>query len=300
MSRRALVLGLLADFALGEPRRFHPVRGIGALLTRLRPRGRAEGAVAVVAVVGGAATVAALARRVTQRLPGAAAEVVEGLLLKPAFSLRALVAAGRGVRRALEIGDLVGARHRAGRDLVGRPTDSLAPWEVSSAAVESLAENLTDAFVAPLLAWAVGGLPGAWAYRAANTADAMWGHRSPEWVARGWAAARLDDAANLVPSRIAAAAIVLAAPLVGGSAARALSVARRDARRTASPNAGWAMAAAAGALGVRLEKRDAYALNQGARLPGSADVERAERLVALAGVGFALALLVVLSRAERP
>jgi adenosylcobinamide-phosphate synthase len=209
--------------------------------------------------------------------------------------LRAGRAAGEpatGVAADLERGDLPAARAGAGRHLVSRPTDRLGAPHVASAAVESVAENLTDSVVGPLAVYAVLGLPGAAAYRAVNTADAMIGYRTGALEHFGKVAARLDDALNLVPARIAALALVAAAAGVG-SPARAVAAAWRDAGRTASPNAGCTMAAMAGALGVTLEKPGHYRLGAGP-LPGAADVRRAVRVMGRAAALSALASLLVL------
>ncbi|HEY3186785.1 MAG TPA: cobalamin biosynthesis protein, partial [Solirubrobacteraceae bacterium] len=158
---------------------------------------------------------------------------------------------------------------------------------------ESVAENLTDAFVGPVLFFLAFGLPGAVVYRVINTADAMIGYREGVLVYFGRAAARLDDAINLVPARLAALALVLAAPLVGGRGGGALATMRRDHGRTASPNAGWTMAAMAGALGVALAKPGAYRLGDG-RPPMADDVVRSVRTMAVAA---ALALPVAVALA---
>ena len=164
------------------------------------------------------------------------------------------------------------------RHLVGRDTAELSPEEVARATVESVAENASDAVVAPLLWGAVAGLPGLLGYRAANTLDAMIGHRSPRYLRFGWAAARLDDLANWVPARLAALAAAAWAPLVGGTAGNAVGVVRRDAGRHPSPNAGVVEAAFAGALDVRLGGRNAYhGSGRRSRHPGQRPTGRSRR-----------------------
>jgi adenosylcobinamide-phosphate synthase len=232
-------------------------------------------AVAAAAAAGGAA-VSATAQRL-----GAAAPFVEGAALSLLLSLRGLIAAARAVAAPLAAGDLAAARAAVGLHLVSRPTAALAPDEVASAAVESVAENLTDAFVAPVCFYLVFGLAGAAAYRAVNTADAMIGYRDGtlEWF--GKVAARLDDALNFVPARIAALGLVGAAVLAREDARGACRVLRRDGGRTASPNAGRTMAAMAGGLGLTLAKRGAYRLGDG-RPPAASDIARAVRVFAWA------------------
>ena len=185
----------------------------------------------------------------------------------------------------LRRGDLPAARRQL-THLVGRRTDSLDEAEIARAVVESVAENTSDAVVAPLLWGAVAGLPGLLAYRAVNTLDAMVGHHSPRYEHFGWASARTDDIANYLPARLTAALAAVTAPAVGGSWRAALSVARADGRRHPSPNAGVAEAAFAGALGVRLGGRNDYGshvedrpvLGGKGRAPRVDDIARARRL----------------------
>ena len=200
-----------------------------------------------------------------------AALLGEAGALSTLLALRGLREAVQGVREALDAGELDAARALAARDLVSRETAELDAGELSGAAIQSLAENLSDSVVAPLLAYAVGGLPAAAAYRALNTADAMWGYRTPELLHRGWASARADDLVNLVPARLTALLIAALAP----RPREALQVALRDHALAPSPNGGWPMAAMAGGLGVRLVKRDSYAFNAGAPAPTTADIGRA-------------------------
>lgn len=290
-----LLLAVGLDLWRGEPRAGrHPVAWLGRLLLaaerRTRRRGTAgEGALALLTGVAAAAAAGAAVGAAARRL-GPAGPVLEALALKPAFALRRLAEAAREVRDALAAADLPEARRRVGLHLVSRPVAELDALHVASAAVESVAENLTDSVAAPLLAYAVGGLPAAWAYRAANTADALWGYRDPPYARFGWPAARLDDLVNLVPARLAALTLVAGAALAGERACEAARVLRRDRGRTASPNAGCAMAAMAGALGVALEKPGAYRLGIGALPEGPGVIERALRVF-----GWAAALLVALA-----
>jgi len=223
-------------------------------------------------------------------------------LLKCTFSIDALFAAVLVVRGHLVAGDLPGARQQVAWHLVSRDTADLEAPAVASAAVESLAENLTDGLAAPVLFYVAGvllhgaglGLALAWAYRAVNTADAMIGYRRAELTYLGRATARADDALNYVPARLAATAIVAGAWCAGQSAAGAARAWRLDGGRTESPNAGQTMAAMAGALGVTLEKRGQYRLGAGPP-PDVAAIDRALRVarwaaaLGLAAAGLALA-----------
>ncbi|MPS69435.1 MAG: cobalamin biosynthesis protein CobD [Novosphingobium sp.] len=166
------------------------------------------------------------------------------ILAWPALAARSLDDHVRPVLSALEAGDLAEARHAVGM-IVGRDTAGLDEAGVVRAAIESLAESFCDGVVAPLFWLLLGGVPGGWAYKAINTADSLIGHPEPPLRAYGWAAARIDDAANLIPARLAGVLICLA----GGGGWRVMA---RDHGRHASPNAGWPEAAMAGVLGVRL------------------------------------------------
>lgn len=246
------------------------------------------GAGLTIAVAGIAAVAAWLVVRGAHAL-GPAGLVLEALALKTMLSVRDLAGAARGVAGELERGRLEAARRAVGHHLVSRPTAALDEGHVASAAVESVAENLTDSCVGPLLFYVVFGLPGAVAYRAVNTADAMIGYRDGALEYFGKVAARLDDLLNLLPARLAALALVVAAPLAGAESAQSWTVMRRDHARTASPNAGWTLAAMAGALRIRLEKPGHYTLGQGP-LPGVTDIEVGVRIMRSAALLATIAL----------
>jgi len=306
----AAVIGVavLLDAALGEPpARLHPVVWLGSLAdvaVRQAPRGRFVQLVYGSALaLGLPALAAATALGVTaagRRLSPPARVLALGVALKPCFAIRALLRAGAEVESALAAGEIEAARRHL-RSLVSRDTAELSEGLIAAAAIESLAENLTDSVTAPLFAFALFGLPGACAYRAINTLDSMIGYRGRyEWL--GKCAARLDDLVNLLPARVTALLIAAAAPLAGGSTRRALRVSLRDRSRTASPNAGWTIAAMAGALGVRLEKRGHYLLNANGSEPGALEIDRARRVAtggAAAGVIAAALLAEVAARVRR-
>jgi len=258
-----LVVGAAADRCLGDPRRGHPVALFGSLASRLEQRTYADSRAAGVAhtglLVGGAvlsAEVALVAARGGARgrsrwqfwseaaLVGASTYVVLGGT--------SLVREGEAMAGLLTAGDVPGARRRLGH-LCARDASGLEPEDLARATVESVAENTSDAVVAPLFWGAVAGVPGLLGYRAANTLDAMVGYRSPRHARFGWAAARLDDLLNLLPARLAALLVFL----VTGRR-EALTTWRRDARLHPSPNAGPVEASYAGALGVRLGGTNTY------------------------------------------
>lgn len=288
------------DALTGElPDELHPVARLGALigaLSRRAPRGPAARALAAgaaieVVTVGTACVAGIAAAWLVERLPLPLGAALEAYLLRQTMALRALLDTAGTVQRRLAVGDLPGAQS-ALLSLVSRDRN-LPATLVAAAAIESVAENCCDSVVAPLLAYAIGGLPAAFAYRAANTADAMLGYRG-ELEHLGKVAARADDVANLVPARLTALALAAAAAFPGGSTRDAWRAIVRDHGLTASPNAGWTMSAAAGSLEVTLEKRGAYRLNDGARDPSPADIGRARDLARTACLGVAAVLAMAL------
>lgn len=296
----AVIVAAALDLALGDPpNRLHPVAWIGRAIAGGRRAlcrgGRAQlvvgGALVTLAVAAVAAAAGLAVATLAARL-GSAGPLVEGAALSLLLSIRGLVRAARAVAGPLAAGDLEAARAAVACHLVSRPTATLGPDEVASAAVESVAENLTDALVAPVCFYLVFGLAGAAAYRAVNTADAMLGYRdgSLEWF--GKLAARLDDVLSFVPARLAALGLVAGAVAAGEDARGALRMLRRDGALTASPNAGRTMAAMAGALGLTLGKRGAYRLGEGGP-PTAGDVARAVRVFAWAA-GLTLGALLLL------
>ncbi len=299
---RVALMALALDCLLGDPpNRWHPVGLMGRWLRYGEQRAPAPaqlrlgwGALWLAGgwlVFGGAAALA-------PRHPLIQAGIASLLL-----AYRGLDRAVASVEEALAADDLDEARRLLGWHLVSRPTGDLSAAEVAGAAIESLAENLSDSVIAPLLALLAGGLPAMVIYRFTNTADAMWGYRNERFEYLGKVAARCDDALNLIPARLTALLIALAAQFNNRRGRVALSVAWRDARRTASPNAGWPMAAMAGALDTVLTKRAHYALGDGACISDHALIARARRLARLVmigiGVGLAGGMLVGAAKKER-
>ncbi|SHH10114.1 adenosylcobinamide-phosphate synthase [Jatrophihabitans endophyticus] len=291
-----LALGVLADRRFGDPRRGHPVAVFGSLAHRAEARlyadDRAHGVRYAAACVAGPVALGLLAERGRWR-PLAVAAATWTVL-----GGRSLAAEAEAVGALLARGELPAARLRL-THLVGRDTSQLDEAGVSRAVVESVAENACDAVVAPLLWGAVVGLPGLFGYRAANTLDAMVGHRTPRYERFGWAAARFDDLLNLAPARLTALLAGVGAPAAGGSPAAAWRAARRWGRAHPSPNAGMSEAAFAGALGLRLGGRNVYGgtvddrpvLGDG-RAPGVADIDRAVVLLRAVTTGAAAVAVV--------
>jgi adenosylcobinamide-phosphate synthase len=299
--------GYLADLLLGDPGAGHPVAGFGAAASaaeRLTYRDNRIGGVVHVGVMVGAVIVLGAAVQQQARRRGPLWSVAATAAATwTALGGTSLTRTGLAMVDLLARDDVESAR-RLLPSLCGRDPARLDAAGLTRATVESLAENTSDAHVAPLLWAAAGGVPAVLGYRAVNTLDSMVGHRSPRYARFGWAAARLDDAANYVAARVTAALVAVCAPIVGGSPSGAIQAWRRDAARHPSPNAGAVEAAFAGALGVRLGGPTQYhyqlqirpVLGDGPP-PSAADLRRAVLLSQT--VQAATAILVALSAVGR-
>ncbi len=308
----ALWLALAIDRWLGEPPAWcHPVVWMGHYLgwigSRLAPpasqakprdlprflNGALTWCVGAVCVCAVALAIQGLA---TQWLPAWALALVLGLALKPLFAWRMLRDEVLAVEAALAV-SLDAGRAQLAR-LVSRDVSVLSAREVRESAIESLAENLNDSFVAPVFWFVLFGLPGAAVYRFANTADAMWGYRGErngrDWTWFGKWAARADDVLSWLPARITVLLLALAA----WQWPRGLA---QEARRSPSPNGGWPMAAMALLLGVRLAKPGVYALNAEGREAAAPDTRRTALLGSRAVLVMAIcATLVIAATAVMP
>lgn len=262
-----LFLALVIDRVVGDPdwlwRRFpHPVVYFGkaisiadrhlndpALSFEARKR---KGVIAIVLLLG-LSVLVALALLPLFRHLGPLGFLLEAVLAAVLLAHKSLADHVSAVANGLRQDGLPGGR-RAVSMIVGRDPDTLDGPGVCRAAIESLAENFSDGVVAPAFWFAVAGLPGLFAYKMLNTADSMIGHKSEKHLAFGWASARLDDWANLIPARLSVLVVAVAAwASVGASAARhAVGTALRDAGLHRSPNSGWPESAFAGALGIQL------------------------------------------------
>jgi adenosylcobinamide-phosphate synthase len=299
MSGVALACGYAADLLLGDPRRGHPVAGFGraalAVERAVYAPSRLRGALFAGGLVGLSALAGELIARLARRV-GLGRGAALAALAWAALGGRSLMREANALAAHVERGDVAAARV-ALPALCGRDAAALDAPELCRAAVESVAENTADAVLGALLWGAVGGPAGVAAFRAANTLDAMVGHRSERYADFGWAAARLDDALGWPAARGGAALSALCAPLVGGSPGAAWRVVRRDGAAHPSPNAGRMEAAFAGALGVRLGGALAYdgrteqrpVLGVEGRPAVAADVRRATRLSLAVGTAAALA-----------
>lgn len=294
-----LAVGFLSDLLFGDPRRGHPValfgRGAAAFERLSYADTRRAGVVHTAAVLGALGAAGLL----IERAAGRGSAVTTAAATFVALGGTSLTRTGNQMAEHLAAGDVDAARALL-PSLCGRDPSVLDADGLARAALESVAENTSDAQVAPILWGAVGGVPAILVYRGANTLDAMIGHRTPRYHRFGWAAARFDDAANFVAARATAVMVIVCAPIVGGSPVGAWRAWRRDAARHPSPNAGVVEAAFAGALGVRLGGPTQYAheleirptLGDGPP-PQIADLGRAVRLSRAVQVATALVAVVL-------
>jgi adenosylcobinamide-phosphate synthase len=273
---------------LGEPpEAVHPIVLMGFVISAFEKRAlrlknpRSRRLAGIVLALSVPSLVFVFTRKILSVVPRKPGWVMGTALLCTTLSMRSLGEAAEEVERGLGEGRLDRSRRQVGR-LVGRDTDELSESEVCRAAVESVAENTSDGVVAPMLYGVLFGAPGALAYKAVNTLDSMVGYRQPPYEDLGWASARLDDFANLAPSRLT----MLCTAAISGRPLRTLLSALRYGPLTASPNAGMAEAAFAGALGVKLGGANMYGgvLREGpilgdGRLPTPEDIRRAVRLM---------------------
>ncbi|OSC41860.1 cobalamin biosynthesis protein [Mycobacterium decipiens] len=289
------VAGYLVDVVLGDPKRRHPVAVFGRAAANLEQMTyrdtRVAGAVHVSLLVGAVGLLGAVLQLLAGRRGSVAAIATATWISLGGTSL---ARTGLQMSELLERDDVEAAR-RLLPSLCGRDPAKLDRPGLTRAALESVAENTSDAQVVPLLWAATGGVPAVLGYRAINTLDSMIGYRSPRYHRFGWAAARLDDLANYIGARVTAALVVICAPIIGGSPGGALRAWRRDANRHPSPNAGVVEAAFAGALDVRLGGPTRYqhelqirpSLGDG-RQPTVADLRRAVALSRVVQTGAAV------------
>ncbi len=276
----------------------HPATWIGRLIALLESglnreaagpqTRRGAGVIAVLVLLAVVGSIAFVMQHALLRLPFGI--LATGLLGSTLVAQRSLYRHVADVASALEKGGITPGR-AAVAHIVGRDTAGLDAAGIARAAIESLAENFSDAIVAPIFWMVIGGLPGAALYKAINTADSMIGHRTPRYAAFGWAAARLDDLINLPASRLSALLLIAAAALSkDASADAAWRAVRRDAAKHRSPNAGYPEAAMAGALGLSLAGPRSYSgvrvddaeMGDGRREAAAADVWRALALYRIA------------------
>ena len=263
-----LVSAYVLDLIIGDPRSIpHPEVGMGRAITALermirrlvsRPRSlRAAGILLPLVVAGGSWVLTVGLLWLLSFISPWLMWLAEIYLISTTIASKGLKDAGLAVYTELRKGDLPAARQALGM-IVGRDTGHLDRPEIVRGTVETVAENIVDAIISPLFYALLGGAPLAMAYRAVNTLDSMVGYKNDKYRDLGWASARLDDIANLIPARITALLMVLCAFLLGHDWRRAWRTVRRDARLHPSPNSGYPESAAAGALGIRLGGENVY------------------------------------------
>lgn len=294
----AIVMGFLLDLWLADPAWMpHPVVIMGKCITGLEkflrarfpatPEGeRAAGRVLAVVLPVGTLLLTAAVCVVANRLHPLLGLAVQTIWCWQALAVKGLAVESRRVYGCLAAEDLPGARKAVAR-IVGRDTQNLTEEGVTKAAIETVAENFSDGVIAPLVYMLIGGAPLALCYKAINTMDSMVGYKNQRYLHFGRAAARLDDAANFLPSRLAALFWILAAALAGQDGKNAWRIWRRDRRNHASPNSAQTESACAGALGVQLagpayyfgEYYDKPTIGDARRAVEPQDILRANRML---------------------
>ena len=263
------VVAFLLDALIGDPRsKLHPVVLMGKLISLLeklllraedKPLKKAfKGGVLVYAVVIIVMAIGFAIENLTLEIPNHAAQIfAQALVLSFMISPKSLAREGYAIYLFLEHDEIDYARERVGW-IVGRDTKNLNEAEITRATVETVSENTVDGVISPLFFFAIGGLPLAMFYRAANTMDSMIGYKSEKYFFFGQIAARLDDILNYVPARITGLLFVCAAFLLQLDYKNAFAMMKRDAKKHPSPNGGWAEATVAGALNIRLGGMNYY------------------------------------------
>ncbi|MDR2433987.1 MAG: adenosylcobinamide-phosphate synthase CbiB [Treponema sp.] len=291
----AIILGFLLDMLLGDPPALpHPVRGIGFLVSRgetlLRRkaggRERLAGTVLVITVGFITFSLSMGALFLFYRIHIGAGLALEAILCWQILAARCMQIEVMKVYAKLSAGDLPGSR-KALSMIVGRDTENLSAEQVIKAAVETVAENLSDGVIAPLCYTALGGVPLGMLYKAINTMDSMIGYDNQRYLRFGRTAAKLDDAANRLPARLSARLLIAAAAILGFDYKNALRIYRRDRNKHASPNSGHPEAACAGALTLALAGNAWYegkllekpVIGDALREPKSADIPASVRLM---------------------
>jgi adenosylcobinamide-phosphate synthase len=275
-----LICAFFLDLAIGDPNRLpHPVRIMGKYIDRMENflrghssvnNGKKAGILLVISIVIPAIVITAFIQEALHWPSEGVFRIVGAIILvyltATTLALHELITAAGLVIEAVRVGNMADARKNLSM-IVGRDTHNLSEEKTLRATIETVAENLSDGFVAPLFYLVIGGLPLAMGYKAINTLDSMVGYRNERYIHFGWAAAKLDDAANYIPARMTGLLIVIAAfcyslfkdPRTAASIARrAYFIMRRDGRNHSSPNSGVPEAAMAGALGVRLGGPSTY------------------------------------------
>ena len=263
------ITAFIIDMIIGDPRsKWHPVVLMGNLISMLEKflynsdnnntKKLIKGAILVIIVIAINYSIGLAIHYLATIIEMQMADIlIEALVLSFMISPRSLAEAGKELHDFLVTNDIAQARYKVGW-IVGRDTDKLDEPEIVRATVETIAENTVDGIISPLFFFAIGGLPAAVAYRAANTMDSMLGYKNDKYLYFGRAAARLDDILNYIPARLTALLFIIAAIILNLNYKNSIAMMRRDANKHPSPNGGYAEATVAGALNIRLGGFNSY------------------------------------------
>ncbi len=294
-----LLVAVLLDILIGEPPSvLHPVVWFGKIIDffkgiALRRPSRTSGFIMVIACLLTAYLLTVFVMYAMTKVPSVIGIFIGAYFLKSTFSIRMLSQEAWAIGRSLDRisdGSGVGGEGHILKSIrkrlpvfVSRNVSDITPSGAASAVIESVSENFVDGILSPLFYYALFGLPGAIVYKMINTMDSMVGYRNEKYADVGFVAAKLDDIANWVPARISVLYLILGAALFSHPM-RAFRTAMSDGANTPSPNSGWPMAAVAGALGIRLEKKDVYVLGKELEVPQGGDIVQAVIIVVLASL----------------
>jgi adenosylcobinamide-phosphate synthase len=291
---------ILFDLLLGElPNAIHPVVCMGSYIKffwdkRLKQKKSLLFLSGVFLLLSGIILFSYFPLVLLPLLPPLVSTIISIVMLTSVFSIRALILAGREVKSALEKRDLMAARELTAWHLVSRDTSDLNEEEIVSSVIESLAENITDGFTSPLVFYSFGGIPGAWAYRFANTSDSMIAYRKGDFEWGGKTTAWLDSLLNWIPARLTGLLLCISAFIVKEDWKNSFKTMITRHGNTASPNAGWTMAAMAGALNITLEKRGDYILDGGDALREYTLIDRAIKIVIVTMIQILIVSIILL------
>ncbi len=268
MEKYMIVLAVLADLAIGDPRtKFHPVVLMGNFIAWFEKRLLKEGdspaqkrkkgtmlvCLVLLSIYFSAVLVAILLLAMGPWWYFLGSILILTFMIAP----RSLAEAGMEIKQHLTDGDLARARERVGY-VVGRDTDEMNEQEITRATVETIAENIVDGVISPLFYFFLGGFPLTMMYRAVNTMDSMIAYKNEKYIDFGYAAAKLDDVFNYIPARITALLLIVASFILRYDGKKAMEIMRRDADKHPSPNGGYPESAVAGAIHVRLGGTNYY------------------------------------------
>ncbi len=290
------LMAILLDLVLGElPLKLHPVVWIGNIIHFLKPSfkklpNKFSGLIlSLVVIIIFIVPIYLLLNYLQLNL--IIYVIISSILLTTTFSINLLICSARQVKEDLNL-DINKARHSISL-LVSRDTELLSKEEIISATIETLTENITDSVMAPLLFFFILSVPGAFLYRIVNTLDSMVGYQDEEHSLIGWFPAKLDDLLNYIPARLAGLLIVIAALILGFNWKKSFNIMLKDAKKTPSPNSGYTMAAAAGALEIKLEKPDVYVLGENQQNLTEESINKAVKLSKMSIILFIIFSMII-------